>query len=592
MDYNDSKKRFKLYKAGKAWLIAGTVFLTLIGANLAANADSTTTDTGNNSVQNTQTVPNNQDITSADADQNNVTPISSKADDKNQTETTKGTDETVNEPINGDSNAVESNSTTTIDDISSKSDKDKDDVTTTAQADSNNQNSTSLNTDNINKDKNVSTETSTNNHDDSVKSDSSTPTDNAKPDGWNADHTQYTQDGQLVTGVQNIDGTYYDFDENHNLVKNNYVQSQWGDWYMFGDNGQVVSGVTPWAGTYYDFDPVTYLRIDNAYVPSQWGTWYLFGNDGRIVSGVTQWAGTYYDFDPYTYLRVDNNYVQSQWGEWYMFGNDGRIVSGVTQWAGTYYDFDPYTYLRVDNNYVQSQWGTWYMFGNDGRIVVGLADWAGAKYYFDPSTYLKVTNAWENVGYGSAYFDGNGQMDSINLFHQWYSQLNQGMPEGCEGASLQIAASVLGRYYNLADIYNTIGYGWNLTPYNGFYGNPWGSSSYKVQTVFASAMANKLAGMVSGIQDLTGAGVGTVIDELRNGHAVVTWANIDWNLYNQNDFHVMSIVGYSNGQFLISDPYAYSQKEYWIPTSTWAYVNANTQAVGWNTPRSMNLVIN
>ncbi|CAJ2236489.1 C39 family peptidase [Fructilactobacillus sanfranciscensis] len=592
MDYNDSKKRFKLYKAGKAWLIAGTVFLTLIGANLAANADSTTTDTGNNSVQNTQTVPNNQDITSADADQNNVTPISSKADDKNQTETTKGTDETVNEPINGDSNAVESNSTTTIDDISSKSDKDKDDVTTIAQADSNNQNSTSLNTDNINKDKNVSTETSTNNHDDSVKSDSSTPTDNAKPDGWNADHTQYTQGGQLLTGVHNIDGTYYDFDENHNIIKNNYVQSQWGSWYMFGDDGRVVSGVTQWAGTYYYFDPYTYLRVDNNYVQSQWGTWYMFGNDGRVVSGVTQWAGTYYYFDPYTYLRVDNNYVQSQWGTWYMFGNDGRIVSGVTQWAGTYYDFDPYTYLRVDNNYVQSQWGTWYMFGNDGRIVVGLADWTGAKYYFDPSTYLKVTNAWENVGYGSAYFDGNGQMDSINLFHQWYSQLNQGMPEGCEGTSLQIAASVLGRYYNLADIYNTIGYGWNLTPYNGFYGNPWGGSSYKVQTVFASAMANKLAGMVSGIQDLTGAGVGTVIDELRNGHAVVTWANIDWNLYNQNDFHVMSIVGYSNGQFLISDPYAYSQKEYWIPTSTWAYVNANTQAVGWNTPRSMNLVIN
>lgn len=413
MDYNDSKKRFKLYKAGKAWLIAGTVFLTLIGANLAANADSTTTDTGNNSVQNTQTVPNNQDITSADADQNNVTPISSKADDKNQTETTKGTDETVNELINGDSNAVESNSTTTIDDISSKSDKDKDDVTTTAQADSNNQNSTSLNTDNINKDKNVSTETTTNNHDDSVKSDSSTPTDNAKPDGWNADHTQYTQDGQLVTGVQNIDGTYYDFDENHNLVKNNYVQSQWGDWYMFGDNGQVVSGVTPWAGTYYDFDPVTYLRIDNAYVPSQWGTWYLFGNDGRIVSGVTQWAGTYYDFDPYTYLRVDNNYVQSQWGEWYMFGNDGRIVIGVTPWAGTYYYFDPHTYLKVENNYVQSQWGTWYLFGSDGRIDAGVSPWAGTYYYFDPYTFTRVDNQWRS-GY---WFDNDGKIvtSSANL---------------------------------------------------------------------------------------------------------------------------------------------------------------------------------
>ena len=94
------------------------------------------------------------------------------------------------------------------------------------------------------------------------------------------------------------------------------------NWYLT-DNGVVQSGVQQWADTYYDFDPTTYLRVDNNYVQSQWGDWYLFGNDGRILSKVQQWAGTYYYFDPVTYLRVDNG-----WREGLYFGADGRLVNG------------------------------------------------------------------------------------------------------------------------------------------------------------------------------------------------------------------------------------------------------------------------
>ena len=137
------------------------------------------------------------------------------------------------------------------------------------------------------------------------------------------------------------------------------------NWYLT-DNGVVQSGVQQWADTYYDFDPTTYLRVDNNYVQSQWGDWYLFGNDGRILSKVQQWVGTYYYFDPVTYLRIDNDYRQSQWGDWYLFGNDGRILTKVQQWAGTYYYFDPVTYLRVDNG-----WREGLYFGADGRLVNG-----------------------------------------------------------------------------------------------------------------------------------------------------------------------------------------------------------------------------
>ncbi|MCC4370880.1 KxYKxGKxW signal peptide domain-containing protein, partial [Limosilactobacillus reuteri] len=89
------------------------------------------------------------------------------------------------------------------------------------------------------------------------------------------------------------------------------------NWYLT-ENGVVLSGVQQWANTYYDFDANTYLRVDNDYRQSQWGDWYMFGNDGRIATQVYQWAGTYYYFDPLTYLRVDNDYRQSQWGDWYM----------------------------------------------------------------------------------------------------------------------------------------------------------------------------------------------------------------------------------------------------------------------------------
>ena len=221
----------------------------------------------------------------------------------------------------------------------------------------------------------------------------------------------YLMDNGIVqSGVQRWADTYYYFDPVTYLrVDNDYRQSQWGDWYLFGNDGRIQTGVQQWAGTYYYFDPETYLRVDNDYRQSQWGDWYLFGNDGRIQSGVQRWAGTYYYFDPVTYLRVDNDYRQSQWGDWYLFGNDGRIQSGVQRWAGTYYYFDPETYLRVNNDYRLSQWGDWYMFGPDGRIVSGLWNWYGQTYYFDPITYLKVTNSWVGgyyYGYTGARIDG------------------------------------------------------------------------------------------------------------------------------------------------------------------------------------------
>ena len=151
---------------------------------------------------------------------------------------------------------------------------------------------------------------------------------------------------------ENNQWTYYTNNEVASGRNYSYLPSINGNgksWYLV-DNGVVQSGVQQWAGSYYDFDANNnYQRVDNNYVQSQWGDWYLFGNDGRIQTGVQQWAGSYYYFDPVTYIRVDNDYRQSQWGDWYLFGNDGRILSGLQKWFGSYYYFDPVTYLKVTN---------------------------------------------------------------------------------------------------------------------------------------------------------------------------------------------------------------------------------------------------
>ena len=176
----------------------------------------------------------------------------------------------------------------------------------------------------------------------------------------------YYQEGHSLTGRQYI---------NLPSIPATNVQSD-NNWYLL-DNGIAQSGVQQWAGSYYYFDPVTYLRVDNDYRQSQWGDWYLFGNDGRIQSGVQQWTGTYYYFDPNTYLRIDNDYRQSQWGDWYMFGPDGRIVSGVWNWYGKTYYFDPRTYLKVTNAWADGEY-----YGYTGARIDGF-NYKNATYLVD-----------------------------------------------------------------------------------------------------------------------------------------------------------------------------------------------------------------
>ena len=405
------KKRFKLYKSGKKWCVMAIAVVAMafgmantqsVNANDNTNIEPATMqlsdDSNNGSVvnaindqKNNQTTSTNEDTTQKQSTATNNSSNSSTQNNVNVSTHDEQTKRVNNSKQNTEQQVTNANAEPTQD--SSK----------VAQT-----NAASTTADN------VSTATT------QVKLAGV----NAPKNGWVPEngHLTYYTNGKVRTG------------RNYSYLPT--ISGRGYSWYLV-DNGVVQSRVQKWADTYYYFDPTTYLRVDNNYVQSQWGDWYMFGPDGRIATRVYQWAGSYYYFDPVTYLRVDNNYVRSQWGDWYMFGPDGRIATKVYQWAGTYYYFNPVTYLRVDNNYVQSQWGDWYLFGGDGRIQTGVHRWMGSVYYFDPVTYLRVDNAWRE----GLYFGADGRLVNggfatrvINWFLQREGRLTYSMYGSRTGA--------------------------------------------------------------------------------------------------------------------------------------------------------------
>ena len=164
----------------------------------------------------------------------------------------------------------------------------------------------------------------------------------------NAEKEWYlTEDGKLLTGIQQWAGSYWLFNQDGTLhKKRDYVQSQWGNWYMIGDNGQVLSGVQKWQGTYWYFEPATYLLADHQeYVQSQWGTWYMVGKDGKLMTGLVDWQGSKYYFDPVTYTKAVNKDITVN-GVNYHADTSGRLsqVQATKSYGGDYSKYQPSLY--------------------------------------------------------------------------------------------------------------------------------------------------------------------------------------------------------------------------------------------------------
>ncbi|WP_420832855.1 C39 family peptidase [Weissella tructae] len=279
----------------------------------------------------------------------------------------------------------------------------------------------------------------------------------------------------------------------------------------------------------------------------------------------------------------------------YYFNNNGRAMKGIRTFKDSkgklqVEAYNHQTYKQMRNAYydIKNKKTTYYL-NNSGRAMKGARYFGNnVEYYGD--NYKRLTNTWKTFNNTRYYFGNNGKATQALLNYKYYSQLNQGAPQGCEGASMQMALSHKGRYVpSLQSIYKKTGSGYHVSPNKGFYGNPFGNGGAVTETIFAGAMAKSFKDM--GAADLTGAKKGDIIRELNRGNAIVTWADYSWRLTGAHSFHVMTIVGHSNGKFLIADPYSYGHRTQWVDQNTWEYVNTNTQTLGYKSPKSMNMVI-
>lgn len=215
---------------------------------------------------------------------------------------------------------------------------------------------------------------------------------------------------------------------------------------MVGGDGIVQSGVQKWYGKYYYFDPTTYLKLDHQdYVRSQWGDWYMVGSDGVVQSGLVSWKGSTYYFDSSTHLKVTNktftvgnttykadgngvvtvvndvnakvNKALGEIGVPYVWGGNSPSVgfdcSGLVQWAYGLSSSYRTTYQQqtlgthVYSNVSSSPKGALLFFGSDSapyHVAISLGDGSyvhaptvgenvkiGYQKYFTPSYYIVLS---------------------------------------------------------------------------------------------------------------------------------------------------------------------------------------------------------
>ncbi|CAK1224352.1 C39 family peptidase [Fructobacillus fructosus] len=443
--------------------------------------------------------------------------------------------------------------------------------------------------------------------------------------GWRQawGYTYYTDnDGRAVQGNQTIDGQEFNFgnDGTYYLRSTGYLydgSSQNGG-YRWYEDGKLYTGFRYYANTYYWF--IDGVR-QNAGWREAWGYKYYTDNDGRAVQGtqIIDGRAHYFGDDNTFYERPLQGYIwdgspQNGGYRWY---ENGELFTGFRYYTGTYYWF--IDGVRQNAGWREA-WGYTYYTDGDGRAVSGRQWVDGAEHFFgNDNTYYErrstfftdggniyyangdgnIVTDWQTIDGRSVHFwaDGRLDTDSVNIdFGHWsLDQRALGAPEGCEGVSFQMALSAKGKSVpDIHDIYNRIGYGFGVSPYDGFHGNPFGYGQWYTQTVLAAPLAAKLNGAY-GVEtkDITGAGVGDVLSQLMANNLVITY--LPWNLQlnnASNNFHVQLIYGYRDGGFLIADPLTIARgANYWLSTSDWAYLNANVQPVGYGAPASMNVAV-
>ncbi|MGM8248952.1 L,D-transpeptidase family protein [Clostridium perfringens] len=210
---------------------------------------------------------------------------------------------------------------------------------------------------------------------------------------------QYLKNEQPVSGLQEINGKTYYFNENTSYMETGVVDTGKGI-YLFDDNGAKVNK-TGW--------------IQNK------GHWYYLNNDSTVKR---DWLNSGYSW----YYLNDNGIMATQWKKvndyWYYFGSNGAMQKDWKEINSNWY------YLRNDG-IMTIQWekvnNYWYYFGSNGAMQ---KDWKeiNNNWYYLRDDGIMATQ-WEKVNNYWYYFGSNGAMqkDWKEINNNWYYLRDDGI---------------------------------------------------------------------------------------------------------------------------------------------------------------------
>ena len=257
-------------------------------------------------------------------------------------------------------------------------------------------------------------------------------------EGWTYENSGYAYyvDGEKLTGVNFVDGYYYDFGDNgvnenqevytglfydkvagvYRYAKLGVLESGWQmadgeNWYYFkkGTNA-AASGKVKIGGVTFDFYENGKL-VSGVWANTLYGTRYYYGpsyhmEKWKVIDGESYYFKDGYRLTGIQQVRAMDNFHIKQWFD---FGTDGKakmledglhtingalyyMVGGIHQIGLQNVDGDYYFFTYAGKAVTGQSYYAWethcdlpcstYAFGKDGKMVNGLAEMNDGVYYY------------------------------------------------------------------------------------------------------------------------------------------------------------------------------------------------------------------
>ena len=221
--------------------------------------------------------------------------------------------------------------------------------------------------------------------------DGKTYADGVALEGWVGD--SYYVDGVKLTGIQQIDGYYYNFGDDgvceDQAKYNGLLQGEDGQW-RYSKNGELLGGWVKVGDRMHYFKKYTKVAATGEYTAD--GVTYIFdeqgGTDGAWhtdENGTRYYIGGTYHVarNPGTLCLVEID------GDTYNFDNDGYITTGIQV-------------LRDSTGFQKFA----YEFDNDGKLIRAITD-EGILRLSDDEAYYINAEGYIPMNYGLVQYDGD-----------------------------------------------------------------------------------------------------------------------------------------------------------------------------------------